>query len=121
MVCQQSPMPLHSGANSRYREILQKYVNRFVWFIFNVTFISFIQSVLLFAFSCVPAYAILLSTKFDESITNADMAYFAVEVALVVSEWFSDGQMWSRFTLLLALLAMKTNGADSLPNRQVQV
>lgn len=103
-----------------YRAILQKYVNRFVWIIFNITFISLIQSVLLFAFSCVPAYAILLSTKFDESITVADIAYFAVEVGLVVSEWFSDGQMWSAFNRR-SLPGMKANRIDSLPNRQIQV
>ncbi|RSL76101.1 hypothetical protein CEP51_010270 [Fusarium floridanum] len=74
--------------------ILQKYVPKFVFFIFNVTFISFIQSVLLFAFSCVPAYAVLLSTKFEPNITTADVAYFVVELALVFSEWVSDGQQW---------------------------
>lgn len=97
MVGEQPSLPCHSGANLRYREILQKHGNRFVWFIFNITFVSSIQSVLLFAFSCAPTYAILLSTKFHDSITTADMAYFAVEVGLVVSEWFSDGQMWSAF------------------------
>ncbi|KAM0436783.1 hypothetical protein ACHAPT_002494 [Fusarium lateritium] len=74
--------------------ILQKYVPRFIFFIFNLTFISFIQSVLLFAFSFVPAYAILLSTKFEPNITTADVAYFVAELALVFSEWVSDGQQW---------------------------
>ncbi|KAF4983214.1 hypothetical protein FZEAL_1317 [Fusarium zealandicum] len=82
------------GSEDYRWEILQRYVPRFVWFIFNVTFISFYQSVLLFAFSCVPAYAILLSTKFEPQVTAADVAYFAVEVALVFSEWMSDGQQW---------------------------
>ncbi|KAJ4268717.1 hypothetical protein NW762_002785 [Fusarium torreyae] len=74
--------------------ILQKYVPKFVWFIFNVTFISFIQSVLLFSFSCVPAYAILLSTKFEQNVTIADYVYFLAMVGLVYSEWVSDGQQW---------------------------
>lgn len=78
-----------------FRGILQSYVNSFVWTIFNITFISFIQSALLFSFSCVPAYAILLSTKFEEDVTTADLSYFAIEVALIASEWLSDGQMWS--------------------------
>jgi hypothetical protein len=63
-------------SNSNSRAILQKYVNRYVWFIFNVTFISFIQSILLFAFSCVPAYTILLSSQFDRDITTGDKAFF---------------------------------------------
>ncbi|KAH7328578.1 DUF1295 domain-containing protein [Stachybotrys elegans] len=75
--------------------IIQKYVPGILWFIFNVTFISFIQSVLLFAFSCVPAYIILLTTKFEPSITAADTFYFFIEVALVASEWVSDGQQWN--------------------------
>ena len=76
------------------REILKKYVPGFVWFIFNLTFISFYQSVLLFAFSGVPAYAILLSSQFESKVTAADILYFAVEVALVLSEFISDGQQW---------------------------
>ncbi|CAH0049122.1 unnamed protein product [Clonostachys solani] len=75
--------------------IVQKYLPRFVWIIFNITFISFIQSVLLFSFSCIPAYAILLSTQFEPSITTPDVLYFVVEVLLVVSEFLSDGQMWT--------------------------
>ncbi|KFH48903.1 hypothetical protein ACRE_001190 [Hapsidospora chrysogenum ATCC 11550] len=77
--------------------ILQKYVNKFAWFIFNVTFISFIQSILLFSFSCVPAYAILLSSQFDQDVTTGDKAFFALEVALVVSEWFSDDYQTAKY------------------------
>jgi hypothetical protein len=83
-----------------FREILKSKVPAVVYFIFNVTFISLIQSVLLFAFSCVPAYTILLSTRFDPDITAADFAYFAVELLLVLSEWVSDGQQWSMFSNL---------------------
>lgn len=75
--------------------ILQKYVPKFIWFIFNVTFISFIQSVLLFTFSCVPAYAILLSSRFDSKINTSDQMYFLIQVVLIVSEWFSDGQQYT--------------------------
>ncbi|CAG9972227.1 unnamed protein product [Clonostachys byssicola] len=75
--------------------IVQKYLPRPVWIIFNITFISFIQSVLLFSFSCIPAYAILLSTQFEPSITTPDVLYFVAEVFLVASEFVSDGQMWT--------------------------
>ena len=91
-----SQTPLTYGILVNRREILQKYVPRSVWFIFNVTFISFIQSLLLFLFSCPPAYAILVSTQFDPEITTADIGYFLVGVGLVISEWVSDGQMWSK-------------------------
>lgn len=91
-------MPLHLTI---CREIVQKYVPRFIFFLFNITFISFIQSVLLFAFSCVPAYAILLSSKFDQSITTGDIFYFAIQAALVVVEFVSDGQQWSKSPICL--------------------
>ncbi|KAM0341945.1 hypothetical protein ACHAPQ_000249 [Fusarium lateritium] len=74
--------------------ILQKYVPKFIWFLFNVTFISFIQSVLLFSFSGVPAYAILVSTKFEQDVTPSDVLFFLTMVGLVYSEWVSDGQQW---------------------------
>ncbi|KAL3964731.1 hypothetical protein VFPBJ_03544 [Purpureocillium lilacinum] len=83
------------GSEDYRWEIVKSKVPAFVFFLFNVTFISFIQSVLLFAFSCVPAYAILLSTRIEPNLTAADFAYFSVEVALVISEWFSDGQQWA--------------------------
>ncbi|KAJ6446599.1 hypothetical protein O9K51_01372 [Purpureocillium lavendulum] len=83
------------GSEDYRWEIVKSKVPSFAFFLFNVTFISFYQSVLLFAFSCVPAYAILLSTRIEPNITAADMAYFSIEVALVISEWFSDGQQWA--------------------------
>ncbi|KAI9904991.1 hypothetical protein N3K66_001520 [Trichothecium roseum] len=82
------------GSEDYRWEILQRYVPKWVWFIFNVTFISFIQSVLLFSFSGVPAYALLVSTQHQPNVTAGDLLFFGVEVGLVVSEWFSDGQQW---------------------------
>lgn len=100
---------IHSRAeagetNFSSRAILQKYVPKFVWFIFNVTFISFIQSVLLFAFSAVPAYAILLSSRFESKITPTDLMFFMIQVGLVITEWFSDGQQYGKFALVLGQL-----------------
>ena len=77
------------------REIIKKGLPGVVWFIFNVTFISFYQSVLLYLFSGVPTYGILLSTQFDPDIKWSDIVYFGIEIGLVISEWFSDGQQWS--------------------------
>lgn len=66
-----------------------------MWTIFNLTFISFIQSVLLFLFSCVPAYSILLTAQFESEVTRADLVYLLIEILLVVSEFISDGQQQS--------------------------
>jgi steroid 5-alpha reductase family enzyme len=46
------------------------------------------------AFSAAPAYTILLANQIEKDITVADLVYFSIEVGLVVSEWFSDGQQW---------------------------
>ncbi|KHN99602.1 DUF1295 domain-containing protein [Metarhizium album ARSEF 1941] len=82
------------GSEDYRWEIVKSKVPALVFFTLNVTFISLIQSVLLFAFSCVPAYAILLSTRFEPNPTVADYAYFVVELLLVLTEWISDGQQW---------------------------
>ncbi|KAL6908878.1 hypothetical protein GGI43DRAFT_393982 [Trichoderma evansii] len=75
--------------------IVKAKLNSIVWFIFNVTFISFFQCILLFLFSCVPAYVILLSSQLEPGIQLVDLVFFAVEVLLVASEWISDGQQWA--------------------------
>ncbi|KAH6897253.1 hypothetical protein B0T10DRAFT_506833 [Thelonectria olida] len=72
--------------------IVKDHIPDIAFFILNVTFISFIQSVLLFAISGVPAYAILLSNQFEKDITAADVSYLIIQLALVLSEFVSDGQ-----------------------------
>ncbi|PHH80206.1 hypothetical protein CDD82_1919 [Ophiocordyceps australis] len=74
--------------------IIKAKVPAVLFFFFNMTFISFIQSILLFAFSCPPAYAILLSSRFEPDITPGDLVYFTIELVFIASEWFSDGQQW---------------------------
>lgn len=71
----------------------------FAFFILNVVFISFIQSILLFAFSCIPAYAILLANQIETEVKGTDIAFLLVELALVYSEIVSDGQQWSEFSV----------------------
>lgn len=90
-------MSLDSRVRSRLilsRMIVKAQLNSVVWFIFNVTFISFIQSILLYLFSCVPAYVILLSSQFEPEVQAVDLVFAGVEILLVLSEWISDGQQW---------------------------
>ncbi|KAH6610763.1 hypothetical protein Trco_000783 [Trichoderma cornu-damae] len=75
--------------------IVKARLNSVVWFVFNVTFISIFQSILLYLFSCVPAYVILLSSQFEPAIQAVDLVFFGVEILLVLSEWISDGQQWA--------------------------
>lgn len=75
------------------REIIRAKVPAPLFFIFNVTFISFIQSILLFALAA-PTYIVLLTSNFEQEITAADIGFAAIQLGLVVSEWFSDQQQW---------------------------
>lgn len=118
-----SPTPQQCASLIFCRAIVKSYVPGIIFFLFNVTFISFIQSVLLFAISAVPAYAILLSAQFESDVTAADVCYLVVELGLVLSEWFSDGQQWSKYLVILCecLGHGKLTEVTSLPNRQASV
>lgn len=77
------------------RAIVQKYVHPVIFSVFNLVFIAFIQNVLIFLFSSAPSYVILLTSMFNPDITMADLGFFGLTIALVISEFFSDGQQWS--------------------------
>lgn len=66
---------------------------KFAFHLFNWTFISFIQSILLFALAA-PVYTLLLSTQFEPNLTSGDFAYVSVELGLILIEWFADQQQW---------------------------
>ncbi|KAG6083526.1 hypothetical protein E4U30_000848 [Claviceps sp. LM220 group G6] len=80
------------GSEDYRWEIVKSKIPGIIFFFFNVTFISTIQSVLLFAISGVPAYTILLASRFEPEPRTADYVYLAVQLGLVLSEWVSDGQ-----------------------------
>ncbi|KAJ9154881.1 DUF1295-domain-containing protein [Pleurostoma richardsiae] len=84
----------YSIGSEDYRwEVVRKRIPAWLFHIFNLTFISFIQSVLLFALAA-PAYLLLLSTQFEKELSHADIAFVAVELGLILTEWFSDQQQW---------------------------
>lgn len=62
--------------------------------VFNLVFIAFIQNVLIFLFASAPSYVLLLTSKLEPDLTTADLAFFAAEMVLVISEFVSDGQQW---------------------------
>src|SRR4051794_32135750 len=76
------------------REIIRKQISKIVFHVFNWTFISFIQSILLFMLAA-PVYTILLSTQFEPNVTSADLTYVAMEIGLILVEWFADQQQWN--------------------------
>ncbi|KAI0143548.1 hypothetical protein GGR57DRAFT_495215 [Xylariaceae sp. FL1272] len=81
------------GSEDYRWEIIRGYCHPVIFSIFNATFISFIQSILLFALAA-PTYIVLLASKIEPKIGAADIFFTSVELALVLSEWFSDQQQW---------------------------
>ncbi|KAI1413706.1 DUF1295-domain-containing protein [Hypoxylon sp. FL1857] len=81
------------GSEDYRWEIIRGKVPPALFFIFNVTFISFMQSVLLFLLAA-PTYIILLTSSHEQEITAADIGFAAAELGLILSEWFSDQQQW---------------------------
>lgn len=73
--------------------IIRQHVPKALFHVFNWTFISFIQSILLYAIAA-PAYIILLATRFEPGVTSADIAYVSIELGLILTEWFADQQQW---------------------------
>ena len=63
--------------------------------ILNVTFISFIQSILLFSLAA-PVYPILLSIQFQPSVTWVDLLFLSFELGLLTTEYFADEQQWGK-------------------------
>lgn len=74
---------------------MRKYVGPVLFEIFNWTFISFCQVVLLYLLAS-PAYVILLSTQFDPDIQASDIAYVAIQIGLILVEVIADQQQWSK-------------------------
>ncbi|OTB08359.1 hypothetical protein M426DRAFT_316983 [Hypoxylon sp. CI-4A] len=81
------------GSEDYRWEIIRGKVPPVLFFIFNITFISFIQSILLFLLAA-PTYIILLASNFEQQVTAADLAFASIQLGLVLSEWFSDQQQW---------------------------
>lgn len=77
------------------REIIRQHVPRIVFHVFNWTFISFIQSILLFAISA-PAYIILLASTIEPDLSSADIASVAFELGLILVEYIADEQQWGK-------------------------
>ncbi|KAL1871395.1 hypothetical protein Daus18300_004762 [Diaporthe australafricana] len=81
------------GSEDYRWEIIQGKVPAWAFTILNITFISFIQSVLLFSLAA-PAYPILLSIQFQPDLSLSDIAFLIFQIGLVTTEWFADQQQW---------------------------
>ncbi|KUI55515.1 hypothetical protein VP1G_02876 [Cytospora mali] len=81
------------GSEDYRWEIVRHNVPAWAFLILNITFIAFIQSVLLFSLAA-PVYPILLSTQFQPTLAWYDFAFLAAELGLLTTEYFADEQQW---------------------------
>ncbi|KAJ3942325.1 uncharacterized protein N0V96_007823 [Colletotrichum fioriniae] len=107
------------GSEDYRWEIVRAYVPAWVFFLFNVTFISFIQSILLFAFSAAPAYSLLLASRIEPDLAASDYSFFAILAGLVLSEYISDGQQWD-YQTAKAAYKKGNSTASSVPRGWAQ-
>lgn len=76
-----------------HREIIKANIPGWAFKLLNLTFISFMQSIILFGLAA-PVYPILLSTQFQSTAGVNDLAFSGVEILLVAIEWLADQQQW---------------------------
>ncbi|AEO69383.1 9d23210c-931c-45a8-ba22-c93769e938b8 [Thermothielavioides terrestris] len=85
----------YSVGHEDYRwELIRRRIPKALFHVFNWTFISFIQSILLFLIAA-PVYPILLASTIEPDLTSADLAYLAVELGLILIEHLADEQQWA--------------------------
>ncbi|KAF1353913.1 hypothetical protein BDV97DRAFT_347678 [Delphinella strobiligena] len=85
----------YSIGSEDYRwEIVKKHVTPFQMFIFNILFISFAQSILLFAVTA-PTYILLLGAQVTgDGMATSDLVAARLLMGLILFEFFADQQQW---------------------------
>ncbi|KAF2455995.1 hypothetical protein BDY21DRAFT_365199 [Lineolata rhizophorae] len=73
--------------------VLREHLNGPLLFLFNLVFISFIQSLLLFAITS-PAYVLMLASRISPEMNTPDLIFVRTLMGLVLAEWFADEQQW---------------------------
>jgi steroid 5-alpha reductase family enzyme len=80
-----------------HREVLQKKISPPLFFLFNVTFISLAQSILLFLIST-PTYVMLLTARIDDEMSSVDIMIARLLMGLIMVEFFADQQQWGKYS-----------------------
>lgn len=97
--CKYRRLFIHNRLTSN-RALVKKYIGSVPFFLLNVTFISFMQSVLLFLLAT-PTYGILLASQHEKDISVADLVFVGIELGLVITEWFADQQQWGKLCVCI--------------------
>ncbi|KAJ9221872.1 hypothetical protein DTO027B5_4625 [Paecilomyces variotii] len=79
----------------RWEIVRARVPSRFVWFLFNVLFISLVQSVLLNLITA-PSYVFIVLSRLPEGSTFGipDLVFSRVLIFFVIIEFFADQQQW---------------------------
>lgn len=81
------------------RPIVRRYLPTIVQIVFNLVFVSFIQSILLYALT-VPIYSMLLTSKFEDKAMSGDIFFYVLELLLIFTEGIADQQQWGMYNIL---------------------
>ncbi|KAK4541436.1 hypothetical protein LTR36_008037 [Oleoguttula mirabilis] len=82
------------GSEDYRWQIIKKYIGQAGLSVLNVVFIASVQSILLFAVTS-PTYILLLTSRLHSPMSLPDTLFARTLMALVLFEWFADGQQWA--------------------------
>ncbi|KAF2158896.1 hypothetical protein M409DRAFT_30602 [Zasmidium cellare ATCC 36951] len=82
------------GSEDYRWELIKKYIGQPAFFLLNVVFIASIQPILLWAVT-LPTYVLLLTSRIKPEMGGSDLIFSRLLIAMVVFEYFADGQMWN--------------------------
>ena len=78
---------------NQFREIVRRNISPTLFFLFNVTFISLWQNVLLFLITT-PAYIMVLVSRINDTMAMSDILFARSLMVLILIEFFADQQQW---------------------------
>ncbi|CAK7230236.1 hypothetical protein SCUCBS95973_007505 [Sporothrix curviconia] len=81
------------GSEDYRWEIVKNAIPAWLFHIFNLAFIAFFQSVLLFAIAA-PTYTLLLTGTIEPGLNFGDVVFAATEIGIVAFEYVADQQQW---------------------------
>jgi steroid 5-alpha reductase family enzyme len=84
------------GAEDYRWEIVKAKIGGVAMFFLNITFISFVQSVLLFLMAS-PGYIQLLTSRVEPELKITDVIFASIILTLVLIEFTADEQQWRKF------------------------
>lgn len=101
----------------RWEIIRKKINNSFLFFLFNVSFISFFQNALLMLIAC-PIYWVMKENKSFDLSNPLDLGLALMFIALLIMETVADQQQWNFQNYKYSIPADKRAFSESMDVRQ---